>query len=90
MKFIFFAVTEYPGFRGSLLEEELRECGVEMYVVGRGVDLVVIKVKDEKQEGCVERLLNIADMWYYEMEGAPKVLRFVSPTGVTKAEVEFK
>ena len=50
MKFIFFAVTEYPGFRGSLLEEELRECGVEMYVVGRGVDLVVIKVKDEKQD----------------------------------------
>ena len=90
MKFIFFAVTEYPGFRGSQLEKELRKCGAEMYVAGRGADLVVIKVENYKQEDCVKEVLNVADLWYFEMYGAPRSLYLMSPSGATKAEVEFR
>ena len=91
MKFIFFIITEYPGFRGSVLEEELRKCGVGYWVTGVGIDVVVVKVVDERQEECVMRVLSTADIDYViEMEGVPRRLRVRSAiTGRVKAEVEF-
>ena len=90
MKILFFAVTEYPGFRGSLLEEELLKCGVRMFVEGRGVDLVVMLVEDEKQERCVSRALDMVDVDLFEMIGAPKKLRYRSTySWKVLAEVPF-
>ena len=79
MKILFFVVTEYPGFRGSELEKELLKCGVRMFVEGKGVDLVVMLVEDERQEVCVLKTLSDADINYvFEMIGAPRKLRYRS------------
>ncbi len=63
MKFIFFTITEYPGFSGSILEEELVKCGAKIYVNGTGVDLVVLLVEDPAVERCVGRVLHNADKY---------------------------
>jgi hypothetical protein len=89
MKILFFVDTEYPGFRGSEVDKALAKCGVEYKVFGRGADLVVIKVKDADMERCVRQVLNMAGIYYYEMEGAPRVLRFRSPYGRIIAEAVF-
>jgi hypothetical protein len=90
MRFIFFVFKEYPGFRGTVVEKNLRRCGAEVYVSGRGVDFVVVRVDDQRIRQCVEKALEMADIDYFEMEGVPKVLRYKLPWGVTRAEVEFK
>jgi hypothetical protein len=89
MKILFFVDTEYPGFSGSELERQLINCGARVYVSGRGVDLVVLLVEDADVERCVKKALHVADVYYYEMEGAPRVLRFLSPSGAVKAEMKF-
>ena len=91
MKFIFFIITEYPGFRGSELERLLRGCGVGYWVAGRGVDVVLVKVLDERQEECVLKALQMGDVGYvYEMEGAPRRLRVRSAvTWRVVADFEF-
>jgi len=92
MKILFFVDSEYPGFRGSEAEKALARCGVEYVIFGRGVDLVVMKVKDAKVEECVMRVLSMAGISHvYEMEGVPRRLRYRSViTGRVKAEVEFR
>jgi hypothetical protein len=92
MKILFFLDAEYPGFRGSEAEKLLQKCGVEYLIFGRGVDLVVAKIKNTVQEECVMRVLSMAGISYvYEMEGVPRVLRVRSMvTGRVKAEVEFR
>jgi len=92
MKILFFVDTEYPGFRGSELEKEIINCGVKYLVFGKGVDLVLILVEDERQEECVLRVLSMAGISHvFEMVGVPKVLRYRSViTGRVKAEVEFR
>jgi hypothetical protein len=92
MKILFFVDIEYPGFRGSEAEKLLRNCGVEYSIFGRGIDLVVMKVKDADMEECVLRVLSMAGISHvFEMEGVPKRLRFRSViTGKVKAEVEFR
>jgi hypothetical protein len=91
MKILFFVDNEYPGFRGSELEKEIVSCGVKYLVTGRGVDLVLILVEDERQESCVLKKLYIADIPYvFAMEGAPRVLRYVKTrVGNVLAEVKF-
>jgi hypothetical protein len=91
MKILFFVDTEYPGFRGSEAEKEIIKCGVRFFVGGRGVDLVVVLVEDERQEECVFKKLYDADITYvFEMEGAPRRLRYRSVvTGRVLAEAEF-
>ena len=90
MKILFFVVTEYPGFRGTLLEEELLKCGVRMFVEGKGVDLVVMLVEDESQEKCISRVLDMVDVDLFEMIGAPRKLRYRSTySWKVLAEVPF-
>jgi hypothetical protein len=89
MKFIFFTITEYPGFSGSELEKLLIRCGAKIYVSGTGADLVVMYIEDQSVEKCVRGVLNMAGIYYYEMEGVPRVLRFRSPYGRIIAEVKF-
>jgi hypothetical protein len=89
MKIIFFVFKEYPGFRGTEVEKSLAKCGAKVYVVGRGVDLVVVQVADPYMGQCVERVLEESDIDYFEMEGVPKVLRYKLSSGVTRAEVQF-
>ena len=92
MKILFFTDTEYPGFRGSEAEKALARCGVEYMILGRGVDLVVMKIKSADVEECVMRVLSMAGISHvYEMEGYPRRLRYRSViTGKVKAEVEFR
>jgi hypothetical protein len=92
MKILFFTDSEYPGFRGSEAEKALAECGVKYLIFGKGVDLVVVLVEDDRQEECVLRVLSMAGISYvYEMEGVPRRLRYRSVvTGKVKAEVEFR
>jgi hypothetical protein len=91
MKILFFVDNEYPGFRGSELEKAIIECGVKYLVAGRGVDLVLILIEDERQESCVLKTLYYADIPYvFEMEGAPRVLRYIKTRiGNALAEVKF-
>jgi hypothetical protein len=92
MKILFFTDSEYPGFRGSEAEKELVRCGVKYLIFGRGVDLVVVLIEDDRQEECVLKVLYMAGISYvYEMEGVPRRLRYRSViTGKVKAEVEFR
>jgi hypothetical protein len=91
MKIFFFAVTEYPGVRGTLLEQDLVKCGVRFFIEGRGVDVVVILVEDERQERCVLKTLYESNINYvFEMEGAPRVLKFImTRVGNTLARIPF-
>ncbi len=91
-KIIFFVDSEYPGFRGSEAEKLLQKCGVEYMIFGKGVDLVVVKIKNGRQEECVMRVLSMAGISHvYEMDGFPRRLRYRSViTGRIKAEVEFR
>jgi hypothetical protein len=92
MKILFFVDTEYPGFRGSEAEKLLRSCGAEYMIFGRGVDLVVVKIKNGDEEECVLRVLAMTGISHvYEMEGVPKRLFVRSViTGKVKAAVEFR
>jgi hypothetical protein len=87
MKFIFF--TFRGGFSGTVLEEELVKCGARIFVNGTSTELVVLLVDDPSVEECVWRNLEIADVWVYEMEGAPRVLRYKTPWGTTVAYMKF-
>jgi hypothetical protein len=89
-KYIFFAVTEYPGVRDSFIENELKRCGAEVCIAGKGAELVVVRPKNARQDECVKEVLNMADFWYFEMLGTPRSLYLMSPRGFTKAEVHFK
>jgi len=91
MKILFF-VDEYPGFRGTEAEKALLQCGVKYLVFGKGLDLVLILVEDERQEECVMKVLSMAGIPHvFEMEGVPRILRYRSViTGRVKAEVEFR
>jgi hypothetical protein len=90
MKILFFA-EEYPGFRGTEAEKALLGCGVRYFIVGRGIDMVAVLVEDERQEGCVYKVLDLAGVRYvFEMVGAPRVLRYRSVvTGRVLAEMQF-
>ena len=90
MKILFFA-EEYPGFRGTEAEKALLSCGVRYFIEGRGIDMVIILIEDKRQEECVMRVLSLSGVPYvFEMESAPRVLRYRSViTGRVKAEVRF-
>lgn len=92
MKILFFVDTEYPGFRGSEAEKALAKCGAKYLIFGKGMDLVVVLIEDEKQEECVMKVLSMAGISHvFEMEGVPRRLRYRSViTGRVKAEVEFR
>ena len=74
MKIIFFSD---PEFRGSDLEREVVRCGVRVVEEGR---LTLILVEDVGQERCVKRLL-VGAVEHYEMEGVPRMLKYVSLAG---------
>jgi hypothetical protein len=88
MRYIFFIYKEYPGFRGTITEKDLVKCGAGIYIAGRGVDLVVVRVDNDRVRHCVERSLEEAGIEYFEMEGTPRTLKY-KRSGITRAEVEF-
>jgi hypothetical protein len=90
MKFFFFVYTEYPRLRDTLFVQELMKCNVRFFIDGRGVDLVVILIEDEKQEGCVLRELYASGIDYvFEMEGVPKMIKYIT-TRVGKTLAGFR
>jgi hypothetical protein len=89
VRVLFFAARE---FRGTELEKAVGECGVPYAVAGgREIEMVVVFVLTDEERDCVLRALIDAVDHIYEMEGTPRVLRYISPvTGRVRAEVEFR
>jgi hypothetical protein len=95
MKILFFVDEGFS--RGCLqyMSKKKNELSLNFmsYIIRRGgVEMVVIVVRDEAARGHLMRMLNNCGVdFVYEMEGVPKVLRYVdtrSGTSVVEAGLE--